>query len=548
MYVQGIANFLDDFMGGLILISLALLVGSLVWAAFILRIGRAAARVDAAIAARCADLLRTGAFALAVFQSLKLLTKGVVLASSLGELPLDAYVATVQFRAGVARIVLATLVWIVARRLARDPFHRGRWALAAALVVPLAIAGAWLVHGVGRFEDRAFLMSLTVLHQLAAAIWVGGVVQLLMLWRLRRRDASVAAFWPVAVSRFSAVGIGSVAVLLTSGVVLAFVYVGSWNGLLGTGYGSLVCAKVFLLALALGFAALNFRAGRSWVRDPRSPAVTARVPYYVESETFVLVSTLFVAASLSSMPPAVDIPNLTATVAEVLGMFAPRVPSLDSPTHAALLAGEAARTVVVGRTPSLAATEWSDYNHNVAGVFLVVMGAFALLSYVRGFGWARYWPAGFMLLGAFLFFRADAEAWPLGPLGFWVSMFGNAEVLQHRLATLLAFTLGLLEMRARTSPRASARLRYLFPVLCALGGILLVTHSHLPFELKTDYLIQSTHLAMGLLAVIMAIGRWLELRLGDAGDTAAARGAGLVAVFAMLAIGAVLVFYKEPLY
>lgn len=44
MYVQGIANFLDDFMGGLILISLALLVGSLVWAAFILRIGRAAAR------------------------------------------------------------------------------------------------------------------------------------------------------------------------------------------------------------------------------------------------------------------------------------------------------------------------------------------------------------------------------------------------------------------------------------------------------------------------------------------------------------------------
>jgi putative copper resistance protein D len=181
-------------------------------------------------------------------------------------------------------------------------------------------------------------------------------------------------------------------------------------------------------------------------------------------------------------------------------------------------------------------------------VFLVVMGCFALLSYARGFGWARYWPVGFMGLGVFLFFRADAEAWPLGPLGFWVSMFGNAEILQHRLATLLAFTLGLLEMRARTSPHASARLRYLFPVLCALGGILLVTHAHLPFEIKTDYLIQSTHLAMGLLAVVMAIGRWLELRLGDAGDIAPARAAGLVAVCAMLAIGAVLVFYQEPLY
>lgn len=53
---------------------------------------------------------------------------------------------------------------------------------------------------------------------------------------------------------------------------------------------------------------------------------------------------------------------------------------------------------------------------------------------------------------------------------------------------------------------------------------------------------------MGLLAVIMAIGRWLELRLGDAGDVVPSRGAGLVAVCAMLAIGAVLMFYKEPLY
>jgi putative copper resistance protein D len=113
---------------------------------------------------------------------------------------------------------------------------------------------------------------------------------------------------------------------------------------------------------------------------------------------------------------------------------------------------------------------------------------------------------------------------------------------------VLAFALGMLEMRARTHPRASVRLRYVFPVLCALGGILLVTHSHLPFELETDYLIQSTHLVMGLLAVVMAVGRWLELRLTDAGDVVPARVAGLVAVLAMLAIGAVLVFYKEPVY
>jgi hypothetical protein len=47
--------------------------------------------------------------------------------------------------------------------------------------------------------------------------------------------------------------------------------------------------------------------------------------------------------------------------------------------------------------------------------------------------------------------------------------------------------------------------------------------AHLPFEIKTDYLIQSTHLVMGLLAVIMAVGRWLELRLADVQRNAAAR-------------------------
>ena len=141
------------------------------------------------------------------------------------------------------------------------------------------------------------------------------------------------------------------------------------------------------------------------------------------------------------------------------------------------------------------------------------MGIVALLSYVRGSAWARFWPSGFMALGVFLFFRSDAETWPLGLAGFWQSMLGDTEVLQHRIATALAFALGALEARSRASTQTRLHLRFLFPVLCAFGGILLVTHVHTPFEIKRDYLIQSTHLAMGLLALIMAAGRWLELRL-----------------------------------
>ena len=554
MFLQGIANFIDDLMGGFQLLGLAMLVGGIVWALSVLRVAAASGAAPANTLTLSARVLRWGALLLAGAQALKIVTKGLVLAATLGTLPLADYASTVQFEAGSVRLLLALAAAAAAGWIANAPHSLLRWRIGSAIAAAVVVSGGWLVHAVGRFEERALLMQLTVLHQLAAAVWVGGVVQLLALWRAGHHEAALRAFWPEAVARFSPVGMVSVVVLVVTGVVLATDYVGSWQGLFGTGYGSLVAAKVVLLAVTLGFAALNFSAGRAWRRyrgrgsPGEVPAAMARVPFYIEAETFLLVAVLFVAASLSSLPPAIDIPQASAQLHEVLGMFAPRLPSLATPSHASLLAGEAERLAIVGRVASEAATAWSDYNHNVAGLFLVGMGAFALLSYLPRMAWARYWPLGFVMLGVFLFFRSDAETWPLGPIGFWESTFGNGEVLQHRLATLLCFGLGVVELRIRKAGRReSSDPRYAFAVLCALGGLLLVTHAHSPFELKTDYLIQSTHLVMGLLATMMAVGRWLELRLAEDRSLGWSRAAGLLSVSSMLLIGIVLVFYKEPL-
>ena len=84
---------------------------------------------------------------------------------------------------------------------------------------------------------------------------------------------------------------------------------------------------------------------------------------------------------------------------------------------------------------------------------------------------------------------------------------------------------------------------YLFPVLSALGGVLLLTHSHSAFALKSDFLKQVSHTAMGVLAVLVACGRWLELQLAQR----AGRVAGLASHVAMLLIGVVLIFYREPM-
>lgn len=539
--IQGIANFLDDLMGGLQLIAFCIAIGTILWTLRVLRPGSGDAPPAALSAAL--RLLVQSAWALAITQGIEIVMKGIVIAATLGELPL-AYVGTVQFVAGAVRVVLAAALAVCSKRLVRTPTDtaawKGVWGLSAALVV----CGAWLVHAVGRFEYREMLMAITVLHQVAAAVWFGGVAQLVLLWRLSQRDKAAWAFWPLAVARFSVLGIWSVAALLLSGTVLAWIYVGTWDGLAGTGYGSLVITKVFLLTVALGLAWLNYRSGKAWKERNDDRDVTTRTPYFIEAESFVLVSVLFVAATLSSQPPAVDIPNLTATPAEVAQMFMPRVPELKSPSHEELMAGEVGRVAIVNKVPSVAGAQWSNFNHNTAGLFLTVMGILAMLSYSRHFTWGKYWPAGFIGLAVFLFFRSDAETWPMGPMGFWESTFGNGEVLQHRMATFLALGLGVMEVRNRVREDLHHRLVYLFPMLCAFGGILLLTHAHSEFELKTEFLIQSTHTIMGLLAVLMATGRWLELRL----NSPAGQICGFLSIAMMTMIGLDLLFYYEPVW
>lgn len=548
MYMQGLANFLDDFLGGLILIAYALVVGSFLWSAVILRVWSQECTVGTGIIRACIQILRSGAIALAIMMGLKLIIKGLILSSVLGAFPAEAYFSTVQFQAGLLRLVLAVGLIYLTPRLVQAPTQRKLWNLAAALAIPLVISGAWLVHGVGRFENREILMFTTVVHQLAAAIWFGGVAQLLALWHLGHREPEAISLWPDAIRRFALLGVGSVTALVLTGLPLAWTYIGSFEGFFGTGYGNLVSTKLIFFAIALGFAWLNHSAGRQ--RD--SLALSYKIPYYIEAEAFILIGVLFIAATLSSQPPAVDIKELTAQISEVVEMFMPHVPRLSSPSHEQLLAGEAGRVAVVNKIPSLAATEWSDYNHNASGLFLTLMGLFAMLSYHRRFDWAKYWPLGFVGLSVFLFFRSDAETWPLGPIGFWESTFGNGEVFQHRIATLLTLALGVMEVRARSNPEAR-KLRYLFPMLCAFGGILLLTHAHAEFELKSEYLIQSTHTSMGVLAVIMASGRWLELRLVGVGsayleENREGQIAGFIAITAMFLIGLILLFYREPLY
>ena len=306
---------------------------------------------------------------------------------------------------------------------------------------------------------------------------------------------------------------GAVIALVASAIPLAWTYTGSAPALVGTGYGSLVVTKSLLLAAALALGAVNFATVRSAASPHPSPALRARLPRLVEAEAILLVMIVFTASALSAQPPAIDLPvRERATVAEVAEVFRPKVPSLATPSVDAMRRNRAA--AAAGAERSVDAYRWSNFSHNGAGLILLAMSLVALAGFLAGRDWGRHWPLGFVALAAFVYLRAAANegAWPFGatPLGAI-----DAEGIQHRIAAALVLGLGLLEWRARARGRTRAGTPPMSsPRSPPAGAVLLLTHSHAAFQLKSELPRAGDALHHGRLAALLVAGRWLELGLG----------------------------------
>jgi len=150
------------------------------------------------------------------------------------------------------RFVLAV---ILAASLAYDRLLPLRWlALGSALGFTAAIA--WTGHAGSTSGQLGNLhLAADVLHLLAAAAWIGGLVPLALLLAEAQRNRSLA--WASLGRRFSTLGIVSVATLSATGIVNAWILVGSFRGLLITEYGRLLVLKIAVFAVMLTLAAAN---------------------------------------------------------------------------------------------------------------------------------------------------------------------------------------------------------------------------------------------------------------------------------------------------
>ena len=539
------AGFADVLLRGLILVLTSVALGGVAWLRVVLR-AEPHVKPDApvALALRAIAIAAAGG---AIAQAAVLLVGLGAVAQAHGHWPVAAFFETTFALTATARVILAVVVAALATVMARRAVSGATWTALAVAATLLVASSAVVSHAVARVQWRAALVALDALHQIAAAVWVGGLAHLVVagtastgwtvggLFTMRRGsdtpdDTSLNV--STVVQRFSRLAFRAMAVLVVAGVALALAYVGDAAAFVGTAYGVMVLSKVALLVPALALAYVNMRAVR---RAATAPG--ARLFSFVEVELGLGVTILFAAASLTSLPPAVDVTTDRAAVAEVAARFTPAAPRLTSPPIDELLR---AADPLMGRQVERKPVEraWSEYNHHWAGLFVVTMGALAILHFA-GVRAARHWPLVFLGLATFLFVRNDPRAWPLGPAGFWESLT-LPDVLQHRAFVALVVAFALFEWMVRTGRLAERPWGYVFPLLCAVGGGLLLTHSHAMFNLKDEFLTEVTHAPLGILGAFAGWGRWLELRLPAAG-----RAPGWAWRGCFTAVGLILLFYRE---
>jgi copper resistance protein D len=523
-----VAGFVDVLLRGLALCGQAVAIGGVLFALLLLRPTLGEGGAARARLVRSLWLTALGAAVVAVAQGLSLGVQLSVLGDAAGGWPIAEVSRTSFFRAGIVRILACVGLVVGCAALAKRPEPRLWWIALAGLTVLLGAGSAWTSHAAGRLGPRAVLLILDALHQLAAGVWIGGLLHL----TIAASSRAEAGWSGSLLKRFSTTAFVSVVILVLAGVGLTFAYVDSPGALLGTSYGSMILTKVAILGGVLLLGAANFVAVR---RLPDSANVSvARLRRFVEVEFGLGATVLFVAASLTSLPPAADVVADRASLAEVGVRFAPRWPALTSPKIADMPVDDrnAPRTD--------ADRAWSEFNHHWAGIFVLVMGLLALVHATGRARWARHWPLVFLGLAGFLLVRNDPGAWPLGPLGFWESM-RYPEVLQHRIFVLLVIAFGIFEWLVRTDRVRVHGAALVFPLLCAVGGGLLLTHSHAGLNLKQEYLIEITHVPLGVLAMITGWSRWLELRL----PAPSGRLAGRIWPVAFTLIGVSLILYRE---
>ncbi|MBV8562012.1 MAG: copper resistance protein CopC/CopD [Actinobacteria bacterium] len=190
-------------------------------------------------------------------------------------------------------IALLYLSWLTERR----------WLLWGAFLVGLLFASGLSLSGHSGVEPNSTWLSELAdwVHLSAAALWVGGLVQLF------------AVVWPAAPERrgeaflaFSRLATVCVALVLSAGIYLSIQRLPHLQDLWRTGYGHVLLVKIALVSLALLWGGVHRQlAAPRLARDGGGTILASRLGRSLLGESAVAMSVLLLAAVLvdSKTPP-----------------------------------------------------------------------------------------------------------------------------------------------------------------------------------------------------------------------------------------------------
>lgn len=298
-----------------------------------------------------------------------------------------------QGQALVAQALVAALVAVAARWLLSC--RAALWLLGVAVVglVPPLLTG----HAASSGSHDTAIVAIVV-HVLSAVVWVGGLLAL--WWHL----AGAGPVQARAVARFGAIATWCFGLTVVSGVVSAWVRLGSLEGL-ASSYAAGAAVKV-LVVLAIGWVAWKVRRAVA----ARGPAAWRGLATLTATEGVLMAVAMGLGVGLSRTPTPVGEPYTSLAESILAGPVPPE--------------------------PTLGRLLWS-FTPNGFGLAVVGIGAAAYLVGVRTLRLrGDHWPVG-RTLAWFLGLAVIAYA-TFGGLGAYAHVMFSAHMASHMLLSMVA--------------------------------------------------------------------------------------------------------------
>ena len=204
-------------------------------------------------------------------------------------------------RFGTAFIAMTLGYALVAAFLFLGWLTDRRWLLWPAFVLGVGFASGLSLSGHSAVDPGSSWRSALAdwAHLSAAALWVGGLVQLAFVVWPQAPEVRKQSFL-----RFSRLATVLIAILLSAGVYLSIVRLPQLSDLWSEGYGRVLLVKLALVALALTWGAVHHFVARPALERGEGGPILARLPRSLAGESAVGMAILLAAAVLvDSKPP-----------------------------------------------------------------------------------------------------------------------------------------------------------------------------------------------------------------------------------------------------